>query len=104
MEITCDIIRAENLTIVACDDQCQAKKKTAEEEKKLEIARKQELEAEKNKRELEIYEKKFGKKAYKEFRKQKIVEEEKDNSTLIISLVSVSVVIVAVALYFTVFN
>lgn len=102
IDSTCDKVKAENLTTIACDEQCEAKKRLAEEEKQLELQRQAAIEAEKNRRELEEFEKKIGKKKYKE-RKQRVVEEKKDNTNVIIAIASVSVIIVGVVLYFTIF-
>lgn len=102
MDFTCDVVKASNLTGIECDDVCIQKKKLAEEQKLMEIAKKAEMEAEKNRLELERFEKKFGKKKYRE-RKTKVNEEIKDNSTLIITSVSGLVVLSALILYFTMF-
>lgn len=103
IDYTCDEIRVKNISVVACDEQCQAKKQLAEEELKVKLARKMELEAEKNRQELELFEKKFGKKAKKE-RKPKFVEAKKSNINLILSVAfSVSVVLIASGLYFAMF-
>lgn len=61
------------------------------------------MEAEKNRRELELFEKKFGKKVHKE-RKQKFVVEKKSNQNLIMSAVAVSALLIACSLYFTIFK
>lgn len=98
MEITCDKVRAEKITSIACDETCESKRRIAEEEKENMLKEKLRAEAEKNQRELEEFEKKFGKKKYKE-RKRKVVEEEKDNKKLII-ISALSVLLISMAIYF----
>ena len=101
VDYSCDKVRAEHLTTIDCDDNCIAKKKQIQEQHEQEQAKKLAYEEEKNKRELELYEKKFGKKKHKE-RKVRVVEETKDNTKLILTSVAVSVVLIAVILYFTI--
>lgn len=82
-----------------------SKKKLAEEQKLLEEAKKAEIEAEKNRIELEHFEKKLaGKRKYRE-RKNRVNEDTaQSNTTLIIAVVSGLILILASALYFTVFQ
>lgn len=103
IEYTCDKIRAENIVVIECDEQCHSKKLLHEEERRQELERMQQLEAEKNRQELLAYEKKFAKKVYKE-RKPKFVEEEKSNVNLMMLIISGSIVIAACGLYFSFFN
>lgn len=88
------------MTSLTCDEQCQLKKKLADEERQLELQRQAEIEAEKNRRELEEFEKKFAKKKGKE-RKQRIVEEKQQNYYLPIIIAVISLLI-AFGVYFTV--
>lgn len=97
-ETTCDRARA-GFT-VDCDAACAAKKDQARLVAE-EIERKQrELEAEKNRIELLEYEKKFGKRKYKE-RKQSVVEEHNGVGTPVLIGISVLMVCLAIgALFF----
>lgn len=98
MELSCDKIRA-GFTL-NCDEACtekqQLEQKIAEDAKRA----KMELEMEKRRQELEEFEKKFGKKKYKE--RKKIVVEEKSNNLHIWIGGAVGVVILAAFLYFLV--
>jgi predicted metal-dependent hydrolase len=93
------VIKAEKITTIDCDENCHEKKRLADQEKQIELQKQAELEAEKNRRELEMFEKKFAKKKFKE-RKKVVIEETKDNSKLIIAISSVLVVTLSIIAYF----
>lgn len=98
--MSCDKIREDNISFADCDSTCEERKRQIEEENQKKIQKQLELEEEKNRRELEEYEKKFGPKKYKE-RKQRHVEEEKSNKSLIIIALSAFIAaIFAIVLYF----
>lgn len=101
VDFTCDVVKARNLTAIECDEVCMQKKMLADEQKLLENAKKAEVEAERNRLELENFEKKFGKKKYRE-RKTRVNEEVKNNSPLIIACVSGFIVLSAIIFYFTI--
>lgn len=96
METSCDKIRAGFALI--CDDTCTEKqhldKKAAEEANRA----KMEQEKEKQRQELEEFEKKFGKKKYKE--RKKVVVEEKTNNLHIYIGGAVGAVVLAAFIYF----
>lgn len=97
-------MKARNLTEIECDDICMSKRKLAEEQKILEDAKKAEIEAERNRLELEHFEKKLaGKRKYRDRKNKEVVHtKEKDYSTLAIAVASGF--IVALTLYFTIFQ
>lgn len=101
--VSCDKIRAENLTIIDCDESCEAKKLAAEKDKKKKDEEQRLLEEERNKEELLMYEKKFGRKKYKE-RKVRVAEEKDDNTFKKIALISTIAVLTAVLMYFLFWN
>lgn len=71
-----------------------------DEENKKKIQKQLEIEQEKNRRELEEYQKKIGyTKKFKE-RKPKYVEEEKSNRTKVIAASAFVLIVVAIILYF----
>jgi NF-X1-type zinc finger protein NFXL1 len=78
IELTCDKIRRDGLKIAPCNEECEEKRCLIEEENRKKIQRELEIEAEKNRKELEEYEKKFGPKKFKE-RKKRFVEDEQNN-------------------------
>lgn len=98
-DLPCDKVRAENLLVIECDENCQAKERKAAEEKTQEDLRKQELEAERNKRELEIFENKFRKKKYRERRTQSVEDNKSDKKYLIIGFLVITVVLSCLAYY-----
>lgn len=102
-DLTCDKVRAENITILECNSECEEKRKQIEEENQRKILKQKQLEEEKNRKELEEYEKKFGPKKYKE-RKQRHVEEKKSNLKLKVVVSAGVFLIISVASYFILFN
>lgn len=102
VEYTCDKMRSENIVNAPCNDECEERKRAAEEENKRRIEIELEKERIKNLREIEEYEKKFGPKKYKE-RKQKIIEVKKNNTKLYIYIVS-AVFAIASAVFLSLYN
>lgn len=98
-ELPCDKVRAENLLVVECDENCHAKERKATEEKNQEEKIKQELEAERNKRELENFENKFRKKKYRERRTQSVEDNKNDKKYLIIGFFVITVALSSLAYY-----
>lgn len=96
VETTCEKIRAGFRLI--CDDTCIARqnelKLIAEQQERI----KRELEAEKNRQELEEFEKKFGKRKQKD-RKPQIVEDTNYSSTLRWTGFAVAVATLAIFIY-----
>lgn len=81
IEISCEKLRLENNKIT-CDESCETKKKELKlAADKIKEAEKN-LEDEKNRLELEMFEQKFGKKKYKE-RKIDVIDEKKENGKII---------------------
>lgn len=78
IEITCDKIRAG--FVLSCDETCISRQEELKRIVEQQERARREQEEQKNRLEVEEFEKKFGKKKYKE-RKTQIVEE-KDNSKL----------------------
>lgn len=78
-------------TSIPCDFNCEAKKNLKDQEDLKEKVRLQEIEEEKNKKELELYEKKFGPKKIRE-RKIQVQEEmptfSSQHKILLLSLVA----------------
>lgn len=103
LDLTCDKVRAENITVLECNGECMEKKRLIEEENQRKILKQQQIEEEKNRRELEEYEKKFGPKKYKE-RKQRYVEEEKSNVKMKVLISSTAFIALSIAIYFIFFN
>lgn len=99
VEISCDKMRAEKITVADCDSTCEEKKRLLEEENRKRIQKQLEIEEERNRKELEEFEKRNAPKKYKE-RKQRYVEEEKSNLSLKICIASIVLVILAVGVYF----
>lgn len=100
MEFSCDKIRDDNITAADCDNTCEEKQRLLDEENKKRIQKQLEVEKEKNRKELEEYQKKIGyTKKFKE-RKPKYVEEEKSNTTKIIAASSFVLIVFAIILYF----
>lgn len=103
LDMTCDKVRAENITILECNEECEEKRKQIEEENQRKLLKQRQLEEEKNRKELEEYEKKFGPKKYKE-KKQRYVEEKKSNLKLKIAVSSATFLIISIISYFIFFN
>lgn len=99
IDLTCDKIRAENITLLECNGECEEKKRLIEEENQRKIQKQRLLEEEKNRKELEEYEKKFGPKKYKE-RKQRHVEEKSSNLKMKILVSSAVFLTISVVSYF----
>lgn len=97
-EISCDKIKTEGISVVACDESCFTKKnlKILDDQRKIEDL--EEIEAEKDRKELKEYELKFGRKKPKE-RKQRLVEAQEKNYNRIIGLASFSIVLIAFLIY-----
>lgn len=95
VEYSCDKIRIDNIIVADCDETCEEKKRLLEAENKKAIEMQLKMEEEKNRRELEEYQKKFGPKKFKE-RKRRTVEEEKSNKSLIL-IISLSIIICIVS-------
>lgn len=96
METSCDKIRAG--FVLSCDKLCSEKqieaKKIADETNRAML----EQELEKNRQEVEEFEKKFGKKKYKE-RKRVIIEEDNNRKYVWIGAVVGAVVLAVFAFY-----
>lgn len=97
VEITCDKVRA-GFTLM-CDETCISRqnelKSIAEQQERL----RKEREEEKNRRELVEFEKKFGKKKYKE-RKSHIVEDADNSHIIKWSALAAGVTILAIFSYY----
>lgn len=100
METTCDKIRSG--FVLSCDEACFEKQKEAQKIADEQTRIKREQEIEKNRQEVEEFEKKFGRKKYKE-RKQKVVEENNTNQ-YIYAGAAVGVVVLAIFAYFLLFT
>ncbi|XP_055535843.1 NF-X1-type zinc finger protein NFXL1 [Wyeomyia smithii] len=98
VDVNCNVARSKSKTL-ECDESCaQLKEIKNRELAELELHRKQQQEAE-NQRALEEYEKKFGRKKYRE-RKRVQVEDSKDSHLLLYVLSAAGCIIVAVVGYF----
>lgn len=98
-DVCCDKIRAEKISFIACDESCVTKKNLILVNNQRRITELDKIEAEKNRKELEEFELKFGKKKQKE-RKLRVVEAEKNNINWIIALAATfSIVLVAVLVH-----
>lgn len=96
METSCDKLRSG--FVLNCDEHCTAKQAEAKKIAEEAIRVKQAQEDERNRIELEEFEKKFGKKKHKERKRQVTVET--DNSyTLKLILGAVVVTILAIIIY-----
>lgn len=97
IETTCDKIRSG--FVLSCDETCASRqlelKRIAEQQERA----RREQEEEKNRQELEEFEKKFGKKKYKE-RKTQIVEDEGNAHLYKWAGLAVAVAILAGFIYF----
>lgn len=100
-DVPCEKIRLENITI-KCDESCKKKiQDQLETQKQKELIAKQ-IEDEKNRIELEEFEKKFGKKKSRE-RKAVVVEEKEDNKYLFYAgTAGFAIVVIAVLIYYAV--
>uniref|UniRef100_A0A336MJV8 CSON002769 protein n=1 Tax=Culicoides sonorensis TaxID=179676 RepID=A0A336MJV8_CULSO len=98
IEISCDKIRSGFK--LKCDESCEAKKKSIVSQREEQEKRRKELEEIENRKELEKYEQKFGKKVYKERRKQ-IIEDKNERNLMkyLIPIAGVSIVVISVLLY-----
>lgn len=99
MDVSCDKIRAGFK--LKCDETCDNKRKVLAIEKEEQEKRRRELEEIENRKELEKYEQKFGKKVYKDRRKN-VVEEKKDGGLLqklIPVAAALSIALVALVIY-----
>lgn len=105
IEYGCETVQSEKITSLTCDSNCAANKATRVEEELKEKAKLQEIEDAKNKKELELFEKKFGPKKVKE-RKSRMIDEKPANNSLkyIIAGISCFVIILAVILYFMIYE
>lgn len=99
MEISCDKMRADKISVADCDSTCEEKKRILEEENKKKVQRQLEIEEERNRRELEEFEKRNAPKKFKE-RKQKYVEEEENNLTKNLVIGAFVLVILGIGIYF----
>lgn len=86
-----------------CDEICAERKEKQRCEAEAAEMRQRELEAERNRMELLDFEKKFGKKKYKE-RKRCQVEEKENNFGKILIAVSVAVILVSFGVYLIYFQ
>lgn len=97
--MSCDKIR--NGFKLKCDESCETKRQLLVAEKEAQEKRQKELEEIENRKELEKYQQKFGKKVYKERRKN--VVEEKNDKTLLQKLIPVtagiSIALIAIIIY-----
>lgn len=100
VEISCDKIRSDKITVADCDSTCEEKKRILEEENRKKIQKQLEIEEERNRKELEEFEKRNAPKKFKE-RKKRFVEEEENNFTMKLVIAAVIVVILAMLAYFT---
>lgn len=84
-----------------------SKRKLAEEQKILEDAKKAEIEAERNRLELEHFEKKLaGKRKYRDKKNKEVINSTHkiSNMTLVIAAASGLIALLALALYFTIYQ
>lgn len=102
-DISCDKIKAEEISVVACDESCLTKKNLKILDNQRKIKELQKIEAEKDRKELKEYELKFGRKKTKE-RKQRYVEDRKKNYDWILGLASFSIALVAFIFFFSNLN
>lgn len=96
MEATCDKIRA-GFTLT-CDDVCAVKQKEVQQAAEAKLNQERLEELERNRLEVEEFEKKFGKKKHKE-RKRVVVEEKNDKYFVYIGA-AVGVIILAIFAYY----
>lgn len=96
LDVTCDKIRS-NFTL-SCDEVCGEKQKEAQKITDENDRLKREQELERNRQEIEEFEKKFGKKKYKE-RKRIVVEEDNNKQFIWIGAAVGAVVLAAFAYY-----
>ncbi|XP_058459485.1 NF-X1-type zinc finger protein NFXL1 [Malaya genurostris] len=102
MDVNCDGSKGKGKTL-PCDESCEVFKEAKTRElTEIERQQKEQEEAE-NQRALEEYEKKFGRKKYRE-RKRVHVEETKDSKWLVYVLISSGVLLAAVFAYFMISN
>lgn len=99
IEYKCDTIRFERITSIPCDLNCAAKKAFSEEEKIKEEAKIKAIEDDKNKKEMELFEKKFGPKKVKS-RKVTVIEGKDSGFNFKLRIISsVICILLAVVLY-----
>lgn len=96
METSCDKIRA-GFTL-NCDDACVDKQKETRKAAEAKDRQEREEELEKNRQEVEEFEKKFGKKKHKE--RKRVVVEEKNNKQFIWIGAAVGASVLAVFAYY----
>lgn len=95
IDFSCDILQSEKIISIPCDSTCEIKKQLEQEEIIKEKRRLEEIENVRNQKEIEMFEKKFGPKKFKERKLKSFDTEPKTNNY---KIVAISIVFLAAIL------